>query len=187
MPSTHKFVNDWSAEKFSSWAQSVGPQCTEVITTILSKKHHPEQSYKSCLGILSMVKKVGKSRLENACSRELQFNACSYTTVKNILSQGLDKEQELPVPEETIHLFANPIFTGAIPIGRYQQVPMRMTASGSSLQSTHLNTWDGMNLRQPLRIRTPTRNHSPDCLSANMSRVPAITKPLSCSIRQPGI
>ena len=33
------------------------------------QKQHPEQSYKSCLGVLHLTKKVGNTRLDNACKR----------------------------------------------------------------------------------------------------------------------
>jgi hypothetical protein len=35
----------------------IGVHCKGYITVILDKKQHPEQSYKSCLGILHMAKK----------------------------------------------------------------------------------------------------------------------------------
>ncbi|SFC39057.1 hypothetical protein SAMN04487891_11085 [Flagellimonas taeanensis] len=57
---------------------------------ILVKKQHPEQSYKSCLGILHLAKKVGDQRLENACKRALDYGAFNYNMVKGILKKGWD-------------------------------------------------------------------------------------------------
>ena len=107
MPSTHQFVSEWSPEKFISWAQAIGPNCYNVIKAILEKKHHPEQSYKSCLGILTMAKKVGNTRVENACKRAHNYNACNYTAVNNILSQGLDKDPESVTNQTSLPLHHN--------------------------------------------------------------------------------
>jgi hypothetical protein len=60
----------------------------------LDKKQYPEQSYKSCMGILSMAAKTGKERLNNVCKRALSYDAVSYNSIRNILERGLDKEEE---------------------------------------------------------------------------------------------
>ena len=58
---------------------------------MLDDKPHPEQAYKSCLGILKYGKELGYQRLENACKRASHYNSYSYTSIKRILSKGLDK------------------------------------------------------------------------------------------------
>jgi hypothetical protein len=61
---------------------------------VLQSKAHPEQAYKSCIGILTLDKKVGKQRLELACQRALYYQSYSYRTVKNILDKGLEEWQQ---------------------------------------------------------------------------------------------
>ncbi|GAA4291183.1 hypothetical protein GCM10023163_06050 [Aestuariibaculum suncheonense] len=78
MPSHHRFVSEWSSEKFIDWASQIGVHCHTMIVEILDKKQHPEQCYKSCLGILHLAKKVGKQRLDNACKRALDYNSYNY-------------------------------------------------------------------------------------------------------------
>lgn len=95
MPVSHTYNADWSSEYFITWAQKIGPWTKEYIEKILDKKQYPEQSYKSCLGILSMAAKIDKERLNNACKRALSYDAVSYNAIKNILERGLDKEEEL--------------------------------------------------------------------------------------------
>lgn len=99
MPSTHRFVSEWSAEKFTSWAESIHPDVKTFILGILESKQHPEQAYKSCIGVLSLVKKVGKERLINACKRALDYEQYNYRIIVSILEKGLDKYNE--VSEET--------------------------------------------------------------------------------------
>jgi transposase len=97
MPSSHQFVSDWNPEKFLSWAQSIGEETKRVIEKILLLRIHPEQGYKSCVGILSFAKRVGKDRLNNACKRAVFYQSYSYNSIKSILDKGLDKE---PIQED---------------------------------------------------------------------------------------
>jgi len=90
LASTHKFVTEWTPERFINWAESIDDTVREFIIHILDKKQHPEQAYKSCMGVLSLVKKVGEERLINACKRALEYNIHNYKIIQNILERGLD-------------------------------------------------------------------------------------------------
>lgn len=94
IPSFHRFVSEWSPEKFINWAGFIGEECKYFITKILDKKQHPEQSYKSCLGVLHLAKKVGNTRLNNACKRALSYQAYNYKIIENILEKGWDTIEE---------------------------------------------------------------------------------------------
>jgi transposase len=54
-------------------------------------KPHPEQGFRSCLGILRMEKTYGAQRLEAACGRGISIGAASYRSIASILKTGLDK------------------------------------------------------------------------------------------------
>ena len=104
MASTHQFVADWSASRFLDWASGIDPSVGEFILKIIDSKNHPEQAYKSCLGILSFEKKVGKQRLINACKRALDYKVYSYKAIQNILENNLDRidiesETDLELPQ----------------------------------------------------------------------------------------
>jgi transposase len=61
---------------------------------------HPEQGFRSALGIIRLAHAVGEQRLEAACQRALHFGACSYRSVQSILDKHLESqplEQELPL------------------------------------------------------------------------------------------
>ncbi len=90
MASYHQFVSEWSPEKFINWSANIGADCRAYIIKILDKKQHPEQSYKSCLGILHLAKKVGNERLNNACKRALDYQAYNYKMIQRILEKGWD-------------------------------------------------------------------------------------------------
>lgn len=94
MASTHQFVTEWTPERFISWGASIGEDVKRLIINILDKKQHPEQAYKSCMGVLALSKKVGKERLINACTRALEYGIYNYKIVQNILDKGLDKMED---------------------------------------------------------------------------------------------
>jgi transposase len=95
MASAHQWVTDWSPQKFMEWAESIDPDVRLFIDHILNKKQHPEQAYKSCVGVLSFVKKVGKERLINACKRALDYEQYTYKAIQGILEKGLDAYNDL--------------------------------------------------------------------------------------------
>lgn len=84
MPSHHKFRGEWTPERFLSWAATIGEATAEVIMTILASRKHPEQSFRSCFGILRLAKVYGAERLEAACTRACRFKAFSYKSVQSI-------------------------------------------------------------------------------------------------------
>jgi transposase len=58
---------------------------------IMRAKPHPEQGFRSCLGILSLARSYGPVRLEAACHRGIVIGAVSYRSIASILKTGLDK------------------------------------------------------------------------------------------------
>ena len=61
-----------------------------MVQWIIESKPHPEQGYRSCLGLLRLTKTYGNERVEAACRRALQFQTCSYRSIKSILAAKLD-------------------------------------------------------------------------------------------------
>jgi transposase len=61
------------------------------VSAIIAERPHPEQGYRSCLGILRLAKRYGGDRLEAACARALTAGARSYRHVESILKSGLDR------------------------------------------------------------------------------------------------
>ena len=73
-------------------------------------KPHPEQGFRSCLGILRMEKTCWAQRLEAACRRGISYwRAAGYRSIASILKTGLDKA----FPPDTTP-DANPIQHGNI-------------------------------------------------------------------------
>jgi len=91
LASQHRFMSDWNPDKFIERASEVGPQTKEYIIQLLNTRQHPEQTYRSCQGVLSFAARAGKERLNNACQRAHQFGDYSYQTIRVILEKGLDR------------------------------------------------------------------------------------------------
>ncbi len=107
LPSTHRFVAEWNVERFEQWAAKVGPHTKAFIWALLQSKKHPEQGYKACVGVLQLEKKVGKDRLEKACSRALHYQNYSYRTVLEILDKHLEAIESAGEDTPVIPLHAN--------------------------------------------------------------------------------
>lgn len=101
LASTHRFVSDWTPERFISWAQGIHEDVKLYILKVLDRKQHPEQAYKSCVGILGFAKKVGNDRLIKACQRALGYGAYNYKTIQRILEKELDLQDS---PDENDQL-----------------------------------------------------------------------------------
>ena len=105
MPKSHQKYADWSPQRFIRWAEKFGPSTTALITRALSSRRHPQQSYRSCQGILQLSKSYGDKRLEAACGRALLLGSYRYRSIESILKHGLDsrplpEQQELDMPED---------------------------------------------------------------------------------------
>jgi transposase len=91
-PKSHQRHLQWTPSRLIQWAGSIGPQTQKLLTFILENRPHPEQGYRSCLGVLRLRKRYSPERLEAACARALVFKAYSYKNVESILKSGLDQQ-----------------------------------------------------------------------------------------------
>ena len=89
MPAHHRFKADWTPERIRRQAAKIGTNTEVYVEVIMRERRHPEQGYRSCLGILRLAKTFGRDRLEAACERALEINARSYTSLHSILKNGL--------------------------------------------------------------------------------------------------
>lgn len=96
MPKSHQRYLQWTPSRLINWAAKIGPCTQKLVSCILENRPHPEQGYRSCLGLLRLGKRYSPQRLESACARALILKAYSYKNVESILTKGLDR-QPLPV------------------------------------------------------------------------------------------
>ncbi len=91
MPTAHWAHREWTPQRLIHWGQSIGPATTEMVTRLMVPNRHPEHGYRACLGLLSLAKRYGQSRLEAGCTLALQIGACRYRHVRDILANNRDR------------------------------------------------------------------------------------------------
>jgi len=97
MPSKHQEYADWTPERMHAWARTIGPNTAKLINELTGMHKIPEQSFRSCFGILRLSKTYGPERLESAAIRALHIGAIRYKNIESILKSGLD-QHPLPQP-----------------------------------------------------------------------------------------
>lgn len=66
MPSSHRRYGDWTVERLLDEAGRLGPSVRMLCEMILSDRPHPEQGYRSCLGIVRLARPYGAARVDVA-------------------------------------------------------------------------------------------------------------------------
>lgn len=94
----HQQVAGWNAQRFLDWAATVGPQTQAAIDHVLQARTHPQQGYRTALGILRLAKVYDPARLEAACRRAIQLNAVTYRSIASLLKHGLEHQAPAPTP-----------------------------------------------------------------------------------------
>jgi transposase len=96
MPESHRRHAGWTPGRIVAWAARTGPATGHLIEEILRSRPHPEQGYRSALGIIRLADRYGADRVEAACARALHLRSYSFRSVESILSHHLDAQ---PLPE----------------------------------------------------------------------------------------
>ena len=96
MPKAHQDYAKWTPERLIQWAGKLGEYVLQWVEYKLTSKAHPQQSYKVCLGLLSLSKTYPKERLNAACQRALDTGGYRLENIKIILKKNLDQEAHEP-------------------------------------------------------------------------------------------
>jgi transposase len=94
MPPEHRFYAEWNPDRFIRWAGKTGEATARLVEKILATRPYPEQGYKACLGIINLTRDYEPVRVEASARRALKYKACSYRSMKAILSAGLDRHPD---------------------------------------------------------------------------------------------
>jgi hypothetical protein len=106
-PASHRAHLEWPPSRLISWGRSIGEHTAALIEHVIRSKPHPEQGYRSALGILRLAKKCGEQRLERACEKAINIRSPSYKTVKTMLDQRMEAvplRGETPATDESVDL-----------------------------------------------------------------------------------
>jgi len=125
MSAHHKFREDWTPQRIQARAARVGPNVAAFAEVVMRKRKHPEQGYRTCLGVIRLADKFGRDRLDAACRRALAINARSYSSVHSILKNGLDRKPRTRATEEPAITHPNIRRTKGAPIPKGGAPPAR--------------------------------------------------------------
>lgn len=82
----HEYLKSINPEVLKQRGYAIDTTIGQVIDHLLNRPMHPEQNYKSCQGVLSLVKKHDVSKLIEACTIALHANIVGYGYIQRICS-----------------------------------------------------------------------------------------------------
>ena len=109
MPSAHRRYAEWTPARFQRWARSIGPNTEGLIVAVLANRPHPEQGFRTCLGVLRLFRGLDPARAETVAARAIAIGALTYKSVASILHNNLDRA---PQATEGAAVIAHPNLRG---------------------------------------------------------------------------
>jgi transposase len=103
MPSAHRRYREWTHDRIRREAAAVGDDAAVLLDLILRSRPHPEQGFRSCIGILGLVGQHGTERVDAACARALAIGTRSYTSVAAILKHRRDQAADTAEAPSLVH------------------------------------------------------------------------------------
>jgi transposase len=91
MPKSHQRYANITPASLIKMAARIGINAAMLVERLMRERPHPEQGYRSAMGVIALARRYERERLEAACERALSINAVSYSSVSAILKSGLDK------------------------------------------------------------------------------------------------
>jgi transposase len=106
-PASHRHHSEWPPSRIISWGNSIGPNTGAVLEQILARRQHPEQGFRSCLGVIRLRDRYPTERLEKACARALKYDTLNRRSIEAILKNNLESAVEEPQPQLPLPLHEN--------------------------------------------------------------------------------
>jgi len=107
MPSAHRRYAEWTPERLQRQAHGIGPNTEALILAVLARRPHPEQGFRTCLGVLRLFRGLDPVRVERVSQRAVEIGALSYASVASILKHRLDQPASPPAADGTPLLHDN--------------------------------------------------------------------------------
>lgn len=103
LSSTHQAYLGRNPDYFKNKAAAHGEHVVGCVEHILTSVDYPEIGYKRVIGLLQLHKAYGSDRLNRACRMALNAGIPSYTRIKNILKNNMDKATILYNESDSAH------------------------------------------------------------------------------------
>ncbi len=107
MPKAHQRYANMTPASLIKMAGRIGVNAATLVERMMRERPHPEQGYRSAMGVIALARRYERDRLEAACERALVINAISYSSVSAILKSGLDRASPASDPVKATPSHAN--------------------------------------------------------------------------------
>jgi transposase len=87
MPSAHRRYAEWTPERFRRWAGKIGPNTESLIAAVIASRPHPEQGFRTCLGILRSYRGLDPGRVEAVSARAVELGLLTCKGVAALLAR----------------------------------------------------------------------------------------------------
>jgi len=91
MPRSHRRYAEWTPERFRRWARAIGPNTEGLVIAVLANRPHPEQGFRTCLGVLRLYRGLDPARAEAVSARAVAIGALTSKSIASILAHNLDR------------------------------------------------------------------------------------------------
>ena len=107
MPVSHRHYADWTPERFRRWAATIGPHTEGLITAVLASRKHPEQGFRTSMGILRLYRGVDSLHAEAVSARALEIGGLASKSVASLLARKFKRPAEKDGRQTTLFDHAN--------------------------------------------------------------------------------
>lgn len=107
MPSSHRRYAEWTPKRVLDWAATVGPATRALADHIMTKRHHPEQGFRTCMGLIALRRGYSDDRIESMATYALHQNVTRLKSMRHILEHGLDLVRQHEAAPDTIIMHEN--------------------------------------------------------------------------------
>jgi transposase len=107
MPSSHRRYAEWTPKRVLDWAATVGPATRALADHIMTKRHHPEQGFRTCMGLIALRRGYSVDRIESMATYALHHNVTRLKSMRHILEHGLDQVRHDETVSDTIIMHEN--------------------------------------------------------------------------------
>jgi transposase len=95
MPKKHQKHAEWTPERIASWTSKTGANTEKFVEGIMNSRGHPQQGFRSCMGVLRLARVYGHQRLEAGCARAIALGIYGFKSLESIFKNSLD---QAPLP-----------------------------------------------------------------------------------------
>lgn len=86
MPSSHRRYVEWSPKRFQRWGATIGPYTEGLIIAILANRPHPEQGFRTCLGVLKLYRAIPTMQAEAVSTRAVEIGWLTCKSISALIS-----------------------------------------------------------------------------------------------------